>query len=109
MILQDPSQFPEQEPDEEEPKKDEKELRPSSEILGSLVVDGAVQMFMTWWFSWILRAGFGFTSYNPYLWWAGCTLMYVTLHWQNPKLSGVVIVKHIQLLLIGTVYVWIFK
>jgi hypothetical protein len=104
MILTDPSQLPE--PDKEEPKDDQ---RPSSVILGSLVIDGALQMFMTWWFAWILRAGFGYTDLNPYLWWAGCTLMYVTLHWQASKMSGVVLVKHIQILLIGTAYVWIFK
>lgn len=105
MILKDPGEFPKPDPDDEE----DENHRQSSLIIGSLVVDGIVQIFLTWWFVWILRAGFNFTTLNYYLWWAGCTLIYVTTHSQAPAASGKLLLRHIQLLLFGTFYVWLFK
>lgn len=80
-----------------------------SVIIGSLIVDGIAQMFMTWWFTWILLAGLNFTSYNPWAWWAGTTMSYVTLHSYNYKIAGNVLIVHLKLFLIFTALIFIFK
>jgi hypothetical protein len=57
----------------------------------------------------VLWAGFGYSLPNPYLWWAGTTLFYVTLNYSDSEKSGRVIVRHVLLLIFLTVYTWIFK
>lgn len=92
---------------EEEPQEPQEEpSSPLIKILASLLVDGALQIPLTFWLNWILLSLFH-NSFNLILFWAGATMVYVLLHYYAPRASGVVLVKQFTILIVSTIYIWI--
>jgi hypothetical protein len=78
-----------------------------SKIIGSLVVDGLVQIGFTFWLSWILRRMFDFT-FDIWLFWVGATFVYMAVHLFEPELSGRIFLSHLFILLTGTAFIFLF-
>lgn len=94
-------------PNEIQPKPPEREPSQFARFVGSFVVDGIVQLGMTWWFKWILASLAGIT-FHFWLFWLASVIFYMTMHWHDALTSGRIIVWHILLFILLTIYIWIF-
>jgi hypothetical protein len=87
---------------------DDKDLRPSSRILGSIIVDGLCQLALTFWLEWILSSLFPNLHFNFWMFWFGMMVLYVGVYHYVGRVTGKMLVAHIRILLIATAYIWIF-
>jgi hypothetical protein len=108
MILKDPNDFPP--PDEDEtttPTPNGEEPSELGLLIGTIVVNGVIQIALTFWDKWLIMSLFGVTI-NALLWWIGMTIFFVSLDVHKKDINVPLMINKVLISIFLTLYIWIF-